>query len=488
MIIGLPIHVENFKGRGRVVTRSKSKLTLAVAGVVSALSMGAATQNAEAANWLMMQGTENPGAVGRAKVWGFVQADAQLVDGTTVPAGKWKGSHMQPNTIGPDRTSRATFNIRRARIGVRGQGFPLDNKVNYFLLAEYGHNGVNSVGGGTGATYLTDASVTLNHVPYARLRIGQFKTPGSEEALQAIHVFDYVSFTNVTDQLLLERFADGDGSSTVNTPITADQGAVNKPNGGVGAFRDVGVQLFDTIKMKNLEVSYAGMIGNGNGINRQDNNGAKDYYGYVAAEQIFGGKGARRQSVKGYAWFHKGKRTLTTENPGEYDRDRSGLGFTFRKAKYRAAGEFVSAKGMTINGTDGAAQIGSTSSDDVKSSLNFETNGEANGYYLHGGYQVMKNLELDLRYDVLNRSTHSAAKERKFATTTIGAQYFLNKKTRLVFNYEFRSLDVPNPAAIESALIAQGGNANQAAAMKKAALDNAEAIDDRISVQILAIF
>ncbi|MDH5259227.1 MAG: porin, partial [Gammaproteobacteria bacterium] len=140
---------------------SKSKLTLAVAGVVSALSMGVTTQEAEAANWLMLQGTESPGAVGRAKVWGFIQPEVQYTDGEKVAAGPWEGSNFAPNMIAPNLTSRATFQMRRARIGVRGQGFPLDNKVNYFILSEFGNNGITNYSGAA----LTDASVTLNHVP-----------------------------------------------------------------------------------------------------------------------------------------------------------------------------------------------------------------------------------------------------------------------------------------------------------------------------------
>jgi len=441
---------------------STSKLSLAAAGVISALTMGVQTQNVEAANWLMLQGTEAPGAVGRAKVWGFIQPEAQYIEGSTVPAGGFAGAPMQPNTIGPDRNSRATMNIRRARIGVRGQGFPLDNKVNYFILAEFGHNGVTVPGGGGGATYLTDASITLNHIPYARFRIGQFKTPGSEEGLQAIHVFDYINFTNGTDQLLLERFADGDGSTA---------GTVNAPNGGVGAFRDIGVQLFDTIKMKNMEYSYAGMIGNGNGVNRQDNNNKKDFYGYAAAEMIFGGKGGRREGAKVYAWMHKGKRTLTTDAAGEYDRDRSGLGFTFRKGPYRAAGEYIMASGLIRNGTDGGAQIGKlNTAGTTQAGLNYRTDDEANAYYLHLGYMVMPKLELDVRYDVLNRATEVEAQERQFTTYTLGAQYFLNKKTRITVNYEFRSLEAPN--------LASSHPANQIG----------DAIDNKASIQMLAIF
>jgi len=448
---------------------SKSKLSLAAAGVISALTMGVQTQDVEAANWLMLQGTEAPGTAGRAKVWGFVQPEAQYIEGTTVPAGAFKGAIMQPNTIGPDRNSRATMGIRRARIGVRGQGFPLDNKTNYFILAEFGHNGVTSPGPNrNGAAYLTDASVTLNHIPYARFRVGQFKTPGSEEGLQAIHVFDYINFTNGADQLLMERFAAGDGS-TANVK--------NAPIAGVGAFRDIGAQLFDTIKMKNNEISYAFMIGNGNGINSQDNNTKKDLYGYLSYEMVLGGKGGRRQGAKFFAWTHQGKRTLTAEGAGEYDRNRSGLGFTFRKGPYRAAGEFIMADGLIRNGTDGGAKVGQKSADGTKTAgLNFLTDDEANAYYVHVGYAVLPKLELDLRYDVLNRATKVEKNERTFSTITLGAQYFINKKTRITVNYELRNMEVANPSAI-------GDAAKRAAAEKIAG-----AVDNKASIQLLAIF
>jgi len=462
--------------RREFVKISKSKLTIAAASVVSALGLGIQTQNVEAANWLMLQGTEPNGTAGRAKVWGFVQPEYQHIKGSTVPAGKWKGNPMQPNTLGPDRNSSSGFNIRRARIGVRGQGFPLDGNTNYFILGEFGHNGVTSAGKDNkgGGAKLTDASITLNHIPFARLRVGQFKYPGSEEGLQAIHVFDYINFTNGADQLLLERFANGDGSSTYDKSATDFQnGPVNSPNGGVGAFRDIGIQLFDTIKTKGWEHSYAFMIGNGNGINRQDNNSKKDFYGYLSTEMIFGGKGGRRQGVKLFGWGHMGKRSL--EQAGEIkedvDRNRYGVGFTFRKAKYRAAAEYIMASGLIRNGTDGAAKIGSTASaNGVTPSLNYLTDDEASAYYVHLGYQVLKKLELDLRYDVLNRATKVAKNERKWQTITLGAQYFINKKTRITVNYEIRSLEAPGHADTAGPNII------------------GDELDNRASVQMLAIF
>ena len=167
---------------------------------------------ANAANWLALQGTERTDAAPRVKVWGFIQPEYQSTSDTKLVAGGWSGQKAIFNQMRPDLKAAEGFNVLRARLGVRGTAMPLDSNVNYFLLAEFGNNGVTRQGGGN--VKVTDASVTLNHIPGARLRIGQFKTPGSEEGLQAIHVFDYINFTGATNGLLLERFFDGNGSTT----------------------------------------------------------------------------------------------------------------------------------------------------------------------------------------------------------------------------------------------------------------------------------
>ncbi|MEZ5542892.1 MAG: hypothetical protein R3F42_12745 [Pseudomonadota bacterium] len=156
--------------------------------------------SAQAANWLMLQGTEPAGAAERAKVWGFVQVQYQKDYSDPNAA----GAYIPPKLIGPNLDSQSAFNVNRARIGVRGSNFPLDSKTNYFLLLEMGNNGITAPG--NSFVKATDASVTFSHVPGARIRAGLFKYPGAEEGLQAIHVFDYINFTKVTNELLLERF------------------------------------------------------------------------------------------------------------------------------------------------------------------------------------------------------------------------------------------------------------------------------------------
>ncbi len=422
------------------------------------------TVGAEASNWLKLQGTEPTGSSDRLKLWGFIQPQYTYTDNSSLPAGPWTGQDAAFNQVGPDLDSSNSFSLRRARLGARGANFPLDSKTNYFFLAEAGKNGITEFG--DSAIAMTDGSITLNHVPYARFRIGQFKIPGSEEGLQAIHVFNYIEFTNVTNQMMLERFFDGDGSQP---------GIDNEPNGSVGAFRDIGVQVFDWFNYLGWEHSYAAMIGNGNGINRTDNNNEKDYYLYWASEKVFdNSKGARRQGWKLFGWFLKGERTLEFVNgvagDEEFDRERWGFGTTYRKGKWRGAAEYIKADGMIFGGTDGGAVPGNIGGNGATASFNISPEGRSEGWYLDLGYKVIPKLELDIRYDYLDRMKNNDAQEREFDTLTLGAQWFFNKKTRALINYEVRNAEAPNAPS--------SAGPNQI-------LDE---MDNRLTVQILAIF
>lgn len=446
--------------RGEVIRMKVKALTLALGCIISSSS-------AMATDWLTLQGLEKPKSEKKQKLWGFIQPEYSSTSGTDLKAGGWEGQEATFNQIGPDLDSSSTFNLKRARLGLRGK-VGNDNKINYFLLSEFGNNGITK---GLGNAKLTDASITLNHIPNAHIRVGQFKTPGAEEAMKAIHVFDYNNFTTVGNQILLERFFDEDGSRTGTTDNVA-----NKQTGSVGAFRDIGVQVFNTFKTKkNWEHSYAVMLGNGNGINRGDNNSSKDLYLYASTEKVFGGKGAKRQGAKFFAWHQSGKRTLDFVNgvagKQDFDRKRYGVGTTYRKGKLRLGGEYIKAEGMIFNGTDGGAVAGTLNNAGTQvASFNVLPNDEANGYYLDAGYQITPKLGLDLRYDSLSRGTNTTAGERKFTTTTLGGQYKLGKRTRLIANYEIRDAKAPNQVDTSAANTILGG------------------MDNRASIQLLSVF
>lgn len=457
----------------------------------------ALSANAFGANWLTLQGTEPQGAEQLAKVWGFVQVQYQ--DDSSDPNPN-NGGFIPPKLIGPNLDTQSAFNVNRARIGVRGVAMPIDQKINYFLLLEMGNNGITEPEGSFAKA--TDASITFNHLDGARFRAGLFKYPGAEEGLQAIHVFDYINFTWVTQQMLLERFPNR--KYTPNNPPTTlpPESRLNGFEKGVGAFRDVGVQMFDWFNVGNdWELSYAIMVGNGNGLNFSDNDDNKDLYLYASAEKVFGGVGPRRQGLKFFAWSQSGKRTAdlsadacsnsvltfpacgpqgsgrisTTHNPVEYDRDRMGFGVKYLRNGWRATAEYMEGEGMIwqaphnptfgIGPGQGIPVAGTGGEQAGNGAL-----AEANGYYVEGGWRIPKSRwELDLRYDVYNRLDGNQF-EIEFKRTTFGVQYFFNPRVRIAINYEAREAEAVNfPSGA-------GPNANVGG------------IDDRIAIQVTGIW
>ena len=413
------------------------KKTLIAAGVAAV--MGGIAGQAQAANWLMLQGTEPSGAAPRAKVWGFIQAQYQkdMSDecNNTTTCGPALGGYIPPKLIGPNLDSQDSFNVNRARIGVRGTGFPLDPKVNYFFLAEFGNNGITK---GSDNKYLTDASITLNHIKGARIRVGMFKTPGFEEGLQAIHVFDYINFSSVGNQLMLERFpSDGD---VFHIPAPTPQANMNAYSRSVGAFRDVGIQIFDTFKVNKWEHSYALMVGNGNGLNFADNDKNKDIYAYWSSELVFGGRGPRREGLKMFLWSQTGKRTNAYDRTQEQDRKRYGVGFKYLKKPFRVTAEYLKGEGMIFQGQHRPGPHPSGTPSNFNGVFNDK---EASGYYLDLGWYIPgSNWEIDMRYDSYtreeNHQTSSLTDESTFNTLTIGTQYHFNKKTRVNIEYADR--------------------------------------------------
>ena len=432
---------------------SKRKIALMIAGIAGCLM----TQSAYSANWLMLQGTEEAkqGQAPRAHVWGFIQAQYQY-DNSDPNA---NGGYNPPKLIGPNLDDQSAFNVNRARIGVRGTGFPLDSKVNYFILTEFGNNGITY---GDDGKHLTDASVTLNHIPGARVRMGLFKYPGAEEGLQAIHVFDYINFTTVTNQLLLERFPQATDSNQPASP-TPDAD-MNQFSRSVGAFRDVGIQIFDTFKVSNWEHSYALMAGNGNGLNYGDNDDNKDIYAYWSSELVFGGKGGRREGMKLFAWHQDGKRTNAADRTQEQDRTRTGAGIKYLKRPFRASAEYMQGKGMIFQGQHRPVHM--------------FNDGEAAGYYVEGGWYIPNTKwEIDLRYDSYTRDENfvnptppppssAPGDESTFDTITVGTQYHFNKKTRV--NAEYASRDAESDTT--------------------AINNNVKGIDGRFAIQVTHIF
>lgn len=420
--------------------------------LISLLSMscvGMLSAPAYSANWLMLQGTESEDNAPRIKVWGFIQAQYQKDYSDPNPA----GGYIPPKLIGPDLTSQDQFNVNRARLGARGTGFPLDSKVNYFILAEFGNNAITNPNNDTAR--LTDASITLNEIPHARVRAGLFKYPGPEEGLQAITVFNYINFTEVSNQLMLERFPNQQYSGNVGTvtvPVDLSTGGLNQFNEPVGAFRDTGIQIFDSFDVGSWEHSYAFMYGNGNGLNMSDPDDKKTSYYYWSSEKIFGGAGPFREGLKMFAWYQGGDRELdqtdnATYDPQTFNRIRRGLGVTYLQKPFRATAEYMSGNGMIFVGPDKPTfdqNLNSTPDPDVNPAGANGADGKAYGYYVEGGWYIPNTKwELDLRYDYYERLQDDQF-QSDWETWTAGVQYHFNRKTRATVNFAVRDVNSPN--------------------------------------------
>ena len=446
------------------------------------LSNGFCLGTAHAVNWLMLQGvTEEPYPL----VWGFMQPAYMQTSGTTLSTGPWKDQEALNNAIQPDLSSNQVFQIQRARIGIRG-ALPETDAISYFLLAEYGNNGITEPGGGGGRVTLTDATVTFSQIKGAKFRVGQMKVPMSEEVYQGIMAFNYINLTNIANQQLIERpfWTDGNAPCRINSnPSPPAPGSLAGPSdplylqycngdsqtqfrGAAVAARDIGIQVFDSFRQGDWEHSYAVLIGQG-GANKDDRDNNLDNTVYFSSEKIFGGQKTMQKGMKLYAWRTAGKRTIydsATLSAGgtslkdaqrKYDRKLMGVGGTYFDGKYRFWAEYIKVDGMIFNGSTGGAVPGAVNGagpmtgfpfqpGTVVSQFKTEPEGKGDGGYLDFGYRVKPNIELDVRYDWYNRVTNmDSADELQFKTWTLGAQYFFNSTTKAIVNYENRSVEAP---------------------------------------------
>lgn len=440
----------------------------------------ASSTQASGADWLMIQGTEPAFAAPEGiivpnrskvpKIWGFVQTNYRKDFGTLKinPA----GINQTPfSLLNPDVKSQSGFNIFRARLAARGI-IDNENKVNYFVMTEFANNGITNPASHKTGTYITDASVTLKHIPYANIRIGRFKYPGSEEGQQAVFVSPYVSFTTMTDQQMLERSirnvgevqTGGKAGGAATTHYTST--SIDNP---VGAFRDTGVEIFDTVGFaQNWAASYAYMYGNGTGITNETSSEQATHYAYLALEQTYGGKGYFTEAMKFYAWGQTGERQLLSNVDGmiQADRSRYGLGMTYYRYGLRFEAEYIRAKGMIFTGAKDVDANPNVNNWQFQFAVGKQN--RADGGYINLQYEVLrKKVEIFGRFDFQNRLTNDVKAEREFRTTTIGASYRFKGATRLDVNYAFRDINAPGNAAAQTVV------------------DN---VGDRLEVQVTARF
>lgn len=402
-----------------------------------------------AANWVMLQGTESK--VGN-NPWGFAQVRAEHNEGTIFVG--TDGKNKTPfSYIRPNLREQEAAGVARFRLGLRGS-LTDDNNINYFLLTEFGTNGITQPLDSYQNNHVTDASITLRYLP-VYIRIGKFKYAGSEEGNMARFVSPFIHFSTVGDQLMLERYID-----TSKTDVVVGSAYQGKPSQGVGAYRDSGIQLFQSLDIDATNrVTLAYMLGNGSGLSHSnENDGYFTHYAYLSYEAILGGgKGYFQEAFKVYGWYQSGKRLLYANGSSElYDRVRYGAGITYFANGFRLGAEYLKGQGMIVSG---AKDINSDpSTNQWEYMIQTAKDSEADGYYILSTYELLEQFDIIGRYDVYHRMTNSEALLREFQTLSTGVSYRFNSKNRLDFNYLFNSIRAPHNSRADRLLKENVGN------------------------------
>lgn len=446
------------------------KQSLLTAAVAAACFAG----GAHATNWLQLQGTEPNGIAAPVHVFGFIQptyedAGGSAVNGLMGPPNSptnppsnsadpynYNGAVPKFNEVAPQDSSMRSFNMMRARIAVRGTVLPISNKIDYFIMAEFGNNGYT---GGYNPR-LTDASVTFNEIPGMRVRVGLFKTPGPEEILQGIPDINYINFTNVGAQLIQNQFI-----STASPVTAAGPGAYFVTPAPVTAGRDQGVQLFDWFNNGPWQFAYAAMIGNGAPLYVNAQSNSPSYYGRLQESYIFNhSKGPHQAGITAWVWDHLGHQNLdvaaatgggyTTQ---QYTFKRYGAGAQYRSGfmtpgALRVTAEVMRGTGWILSGAPFAGPANgagcTTLSPLCSETLYPGADNAAVGGYVETGFFVTKHWDFEARYDQYDRMTNNPGLERIFKTTTLGVQYYISPMARVTLNYAINRIDVPHPSAV----------------------------------------
>lgn len=396
---------------------------------------------AGAADWAMLQGTEVGQPEAPVRPWGFVQAVGEgvfaqpvegLVSETLLP---FEGEVASFNRLGSGDATWG-FNVRRARLGLRGAVPRTDGDVAWLVAVEAGNNALTRAD----RVVLTDASVTLSYVPYLRLRVGQFKLPTMDETLEANPIAaESINYSQAASQLMMENPI-ADGAYT----------------GGGSGFRDLGVQAFDTLPLGPVDVGYAVMLSNGR-PGAVDTDTPKDVTARLALTRVLGGEvqDPHRPELSVFAWHQEGRRQVDGE---EARRMRQGAGVHLETAPVRARAEVVRAVGTVETGA---------SPPFAGQPLVVDPDGVALGAYamVHGEW---KGAGATVRWDQLWRGYGAEADLRVFRTFTFGLEYAFSPRARVMVDYELRRLAAPHASADVQTIAATMG--------------------DRLSGQVVAFF
>jgi len=476
--------------------------------------------SASAVNWLMLQGAEGKKAPDQ-RLFAFIQPayDASVggdklqglvnpATGVAFPQGVANGQYAVPNTITPEFNETSEIYMRRARVGVRGRFSgawknSFTSKMNFFAMVALDDGLFNQNQFSTDRRPLTidHASLTFNHIPGARIRVGLFKNPVSDEVFQGVATIEFIQFTSFNATQVLENFYAGNANAVGNAggASSTQIGTAQYSAYGFSAVRDWGIQVFDSFKVanKSWDLSYAIKVGRGEAISRgNDSNNDNELYLYASAEKLLpGGRGPRKNGIKMYGWHQSGKRQFYTDVTNQdFDRTRYGVGikalgkFFGSKYKHRFGAELEYAKGMIFMGPAAGVARGNATAGPGSVAFATDNSNKSRAFQIEYAFYLNKNWQFDVRWAREQRLYQRASNinqgaEREIDETTLGVTYHFTKKSRLTFNYAFRDVEKVNDYDTATGVGAVG-----AARIDNNASIVTDSIGDRLGLQLTYIF
>jgi phosphate-selective porin len=303
---------------------------------------------------------------------------------------RYNYSDLSNQTVSAKKVNNE-FRVRRARIDVKGN---INEEVGYRVNGNFDGPSPASE---SASVKLWDGYINYKFHPLASITFGQFKYPFTLEGLESTR-----------DRIPVLR------AESINEIA----GKLGTQGGG---FRDIGVQVSGRYE-KALDLKYAVAVINGSGINKGDNNNAKDFVGRI----IFSPIEELTLGVSGYSG--KGQ-------------DESVQTFEVNETAYGVEGEYIlKGSGLSLRGEYLAADWENWNV--ITNSAEKGREQKPNGWYLQAAYEPIPSLNLQFmaRYEDFERDSNTPDSHLK--TTTMGATYYIKDKTRITVNYLIRKADV----------------------------------------------
>jgi len=413
------------------------------------LSIGMCTgPSAYAVNWFDVQTISLP-EWGKGKVIGFLQPVYTNIAAN--PASN--GQTGKFNLVAPTFDKSSQLFMQRARLFVRGSVNP---NISYYVGTEMGENGYD-YSFGRYAPRIIDANMVFsNLIPGVRFEVGNIRAPGPEGAMEGFMDFNFLDlFPTGIAQLMQPTFYTVNPSAPYKLAAPGTKDGYSIPGAhvsGNNGFRYPGVQVENWFMgTRHVEIAYGVMLADYGRLDDTATLNGPIVAGRLQASYLLDDAGGRffRNDLTGFVWAQQAHPSMNGVSNGM---TRDGFGMTYRNGYMQRGGTNVKAEYFEGSGNIAAPAVfnqfpGSTPAQ-YDQTVYAGSNNKAHGYAMSAGMFMNAHTEFVMRYDYYDRLPNLAPTERVFKNISTAAVYHITPMTKIVMDYVYRSISIPNASAI----------------------------------------